>query len=403
MLKVSERGERLPASPIRKLTPFANKAKENGIHVHHLNIGQPDLPTPEIALQALKKIDRTTLEYSPSEGFLSLRKKIAEYYKTLGVELSPSEIIVTAGASEALLFGFMACLNEGDEMIITEPAYANYHSFAQMAGIKVVPLLSKIENGFSLPDTAEFEKLITPKTKAILICNPNNPTGYTYTPEEFFKIRDLVKKYNLFLFADEVYREFFYSDQKCISSLLLEGIEQNVIVCDSFSKRYSECGIRIGAIISRNKEVMETILKYCQARLSPPLLGQIIAEVSVDAPQSYLDDVYNEYIERRDLLINGLNEIDGVFSPMPNGAFYTVASLPIDDSDKFCEWLLSDFSYEGETVMMAPASGFYSNPENGKNQVRIAYVLSKEDLKKALKVLEKGLEKYNSPKNHNNV
>jgi len=399
MVQVSERGKILPASPIRKLTPFANKAKENGIHVHHLNIGQPDLPTPEIALQALKKIDRTTLEYSPSEGFLSLRKKIAEYYKTLGVELSPSEIIVTAGASEALMFGFMACLNEGDEMIITEPAYANYHSFAQMAGIKVVPLLSKIENGFSLPDMAEFEKLITPKTKAILICNPNNPTGYTYTPEELFKIRDLVKKYNLFLFADEVYREFFYSDQKCISSLLLEGIEQNVIVCDSFSKRYSECGIRIGAVISRNKEVMETILKYCQARLSPPLLGQIIAEVSVDAPQSYLEDVYNEYIERRDLLIKGLNEIDGVFSPMPNGAFYTVAELPVDDCDDFCEWLLSEFSYEGETVMMAPASGFYSNPENGKNQVRIAYVLSKEDLKRALKVLEKGLEKYNSINN----
>jgi len=398
MLQVSERGKRLPASPIRKLTPFANKAKENGIHVHHLNIGQPDLPTPEIALQKLKNIDRTTLEYSPSEGFLSLRKKITEYYKTLGVELSPSEIIVTAGASEALLFGFMACLNEGDEIILTEPAYANYHSFAQMAGIKVVPLLAKIENGFALPDMAEFEKLITPKTKAILICNPNNPTGYTYTPEELFKIRDLIKKYNLFLFADEVYREFFYSDQKCISSLLLEGIEQNVIVCDSFSKRYSECGIRIGSVISRNKEVMGTILKYCQARLSPPLLGQIIAEASVDTPKSYLENVYNEYIERRNLLINGLNKIDGVFSPMPNGAFYTVAALPVDDCDKFCEWMLSDFSYNGETVMMAPASGFYSNPENGKNQVRIAYVLEKDELIRALKVLEEGLKKYNSIK-----
>ena len=396
MLSVSERGKILPASPIRKLTPLANKAKENGIYVHHLNIGQPDLPTPDIALQKLKEIDRTTLEYSPSEGFLSLRKKIAEYYKTFGVELMPDQIIVTAGASEALLFGFMACLNEGDEMIITEPAYANYHSFAQMANIKVVPLLSKIENGFALPDIADFEQLVTPKTKAILICNPNNPTGYTYSKNELLKICELVKKHNLFLFADEVYREFFYSDEKHFSALNLKEIEQNVIVCDSFSKRYSECGIRIGTLISRNKEVIETVLKYCQARLSPPLLGQIIAEVSMDTPKSYLEDVYNEYIERRNLLINGLNDIDGVFSPMPSGAFYAIAELPVDDSDKFCAWLLSDFSYEGQTVMMAPASGFYSDQENGKNQVRIAYVLEKEELKKALKVLEEGLKAYNN-------
>jgi aspartate aminotransferase len=396
MLQVSERGKKLPASPIRKLTPLADNAKKNGIKVHHLNIGQPDLPTPEIALQKLKQIDRKTLEYSPSEGLLSLREKMVEYYKSLGIEISPSEIIITTGASEALLFGFMACMNEGDEMIIPEPAYANYHSFAQMAGIKVVPLISKIEDGFALPDISEFERLITPKTKSILICNPNNPTGYTYTKDELFKICELVKKYDLFLFADEVYREFFYSQEPHFSALNLKEIEQNVIVCDSFSKRYSECGIRVGAIICRNKEVCATVLKYCQARLSPPLLGQILAEVSMDAPKSYLENIYKEYISRRDLLIEGLNKINGVFSPMPNGAFYTIAQLPIDDSDKFCAWLLSDFSHEGQTVMMAPASGFYSDPQNGKNQVRIAYVLEKEELKKALVVLEKGIEKYNS-------
>ncbi|MDR1544160.1 MAG: pyridoxal phosphate-dependent aminotransferase [Prevotellaceae bacterium] len=400
MTKISERGRILPASPIRKLAPLAENAKRNGIKVHHLNIGQPDLPTPEIALQELSKINRKTLEYSPSEGFLSLRERMAEYYKTLGAELSPSEIIITTGASEALLFGFMACMNEGDEMIITEPAYANYHSFAQMAGIKVTPLISKIENGFALPDIADFEALITPKTKAVLICNPNNPTGCTYSESELLKICELVKKYDLWLFADEVYREFFYSAEPHFSALKLAEIEQNVIVCDSFSKRYSECGIRVGALISRNKELLATVLKYCQARLSPPLLGQILAEVSFDAPASYLENVYNEYIERRNLLINGLNDIDGVFSPLPNGAFYTIAELPIDDCDKFCAWLLSDFSYEGQTVMLAPASGFYSNPENGKNQVRIAYVLEKEELKKALKVLEMGLKKYNSNENN---
>jgi aspartate aminotransferase len=394
MIKVSERGRILPASPIRKLTPLADKAKKNGIHVHHLNIGQPDLPTPEIALQRLKEIDRKTLEYSPSEGILSLRKKMVEYYKTLGVELTPSEIIITTGASEALLFGFMACMNPGDQMIITEPAYANYHSFAQMADINIVPLMSKIENGFALPDIFEFERLITPKTKAILICNPNNPTGYTYTQNELFKIRDLVKKYNLFLFADEVYREFFYSQDPHISALTFDDIQENVIVCDSFSKRYSECGIRVGALITKNKEVAQTVLKYCQARLSPPLIGQIIAEVSMDAPYTYLENVYNEYISRRNILIDGLNKINGVYSPMPNGAFYTVTELPIDDCDKFCAWMLSDFSYEGQTVMMAPASGFYSNPANGKKQVRIAYVLEKDELKRAIFVLEKGLEKY---------
>ncbi|KGN79354.1 aspartate aminotransferase [Porphyromonadaceae bacterium COT-184 OH4590] len=396
MAQVSERGKVLPASPIRKLTPLADAAKRKGIHVHHLNIGQPDLPTPEIALEALKNIDRKTLEYSPSEGLLSLRKKMVEYYGSIGVSLDPSEIIITSGGSEALMFGFMACMNPGDEMIITEPAYANYHSFAQMAGIKVVPLISKIDNGFALPDIAEFEKLITPRTKAILICNPNNPTGYTYTKEELLKIRDLVKKYDLFLFSDEVYREFFYSAEPLVSALTLEGIEQNVILCDSFSKRYSECGIRVGAFISRNKEVCATVLKYCQARLSPPLLGQIVAEASIDAPKSYLENMYQEYISRRNLLVEGLNKIEGVYTPMPNGAFYTIAQLPIDDADKFCAWMLSDFSYEGQTVMMAPATGFYSDNNNGKNQVRIAYVLELNELKKALVVLEKGLEKYNS-------
>ena len=396
MAQVSERGKILPASPIRKLTPLADAAKRRGIHVHHLNIGQPDLPTPQVALDKLKHIERKTLEYSPSEGLLSLRKKMVEYYASIGVTLDPSEIIVTSGGSEALMFGFMACMNPGDEVIITEPAYANYHSFAQMAGIKVVPLVSKIENGFALPDIAEFERLITPKTKAILICNPNNPTGYTYTKEELYKIRDLVKKYDLFLFADEVYREFFYSKEPLISVMTLEGIEQNVILCDSFSKRYSECGIRVGALISHNKEVCSTVLKYCQARLSPPLLGQIVAEASIDAPKSYLQNTYDEYIARRNVLVEGLNKIKGVHTPMPNGAFYTIAQLPIDDADKFCAWMLSDFSYEGQTVMMAPATGFYSDHANGKNQVRLAYVLEKGELEKALVVLAKGLEKYNS-------
>ena len=321
---------------------------------------------------------------------------MVEYYASIGVTLDPSEIIVTSGGSEALMFGFMACMNPGDEVIITEPAYANYHSFAQMAGIKVVPLVSKIENGFALPDIAEFERLITPKTKAILICNPNNPTGYTYTKEELYKIRDLVKKYDLFLFADEVYREFFYSKEPLISAMTLEGIEQNVILCDSFSKRYSECGIRVGALISHNKEVCSTVLKYCQARLSPPLLGQIVAEASIDAPKSYLQNTYDEYIARRNVLVEGLNKIKGVHTPMPNGAFYTIAQLPIDDADKFCAWMLSDFSYEGQTVMMAPATGFYSDHANGRNQVRLAYVLEKGELEKALVVLAKGLEKYNS-------
>ena len=396
MAQVSERGKILPASPIRKLTPLADAAKRRGIHVHHLNIGQPDLPTPQVALDKLKHIERKTLEYSPSEGLLSLRKKMVEYYASIGVTLDPSEIIVTSGGSEALMFGFMACMNPGDEVIITEPAYANYHSFAQMAGIKVVPLVSKIENGFALPDIAEFERLITPKTKAILICNPNNPTGYTYTKEELYKIRDLVKKYDLFLFADEGYREFFYSKEPLISAMTLEGIEQNVILCDSFSKRYSECGIRVGALISHNKEVCSTVLKYCQARLSPPLLGQIVAEASIDAPKSYLQNTYDEYIARRNVLVEGLNKIKGVHTPMPNGAFYTIAQLPIDDADKFCAWMLSDFSYEGQTVMMAPATGFYSDHANGKNQVRLAYVLEKGELEKALVVLAKGLEKYNS-------
>ncbi len=396
MAQVSERGRVLPASPIRKLTPLADNAKKNGIKVYHLNIGQPDLPTPNEGLEALKHIDRKTLEYSPSEGLLSLRQKMVQYYKTVGVTLDPSEIIITAGGSEALMFGFMACMNPGDELIITEPAYANYHSFAQMAGIKVVPLISKIENGFALPDMSEFEKLITPKTKAILICNPNNPTGYTYTKDELIKIRDLVKKYDLFLFSDEVYREFFYSKEPLVSAMTLEGIEQNVILCDSFSKRYSECGIRVGALISHNKEVCTTVLKYCQARLSPPLLGQIIAEASIDAPDCYLQNTYDEYISRRNILVEGLNKIEGVYTPMPNGAFYTIAQLPIDDADKFCAWMLSDFNYEGQTVMMAPATGFYSDNNNGKNQVRLAYVLEKEELKNALVVLEKGIEKYNS-------
>jgi aspartate aminotransferase len=394
MPKISERGDNLPASPIRKLTPLANLAKSRGIHVHHLNIGQPDLPTPEIALQKLKSIERKTLEYSPSEGFLSLRNRMAQYYFSLGAEISSDEIIITSGASEALLFCFMACLNAGDEILITEPAYANYHSFAQMAGVKVVALLSKIENGFALPAIEEFEAKITPRTKAVLICNPNNPTGCSYSKDELFAISNLAKKYDLFLFSDEVYREFYYSGEKHYSALRLDDMEDNVVVFDSFSKRYSECGVRVGAAISRNRSVISAVLKYCQARLSPPLLGQIVAEASMDADESYLREVYKEYIERRNVLIEGLNAIPGVYSPLPDGAFYTIASLPVDDSDRFCEWLLSDFSYENQTVMLAPASGFYSVPSNGKQQVRIAYVLEKNELKKALKVLEKGIMNY---------
>ena len=402
-LQISERGVQMPSSPIRKLAPFAEKAEREGVKIYKLNIGQPDVPTPQKALDSLKKIDRKVLEYSPSQGYLALRKALAGYYSRFGIGLSPDEIIVTSGGSEAVLFAFMSCLNPGDEIIIPEPAYANYMSFAVSAGAVIKTVVSTIDQGFALPPIEEFEKLITPRTKAILICNPNNPTGYLYSHEEMNKIRDLVKKYNLFLFSDEVYREFIYSNEPYVSAMHLEGIEENVILIDSVSKRYSECGIRIGALITRNAAVRAVVMKFCQARLSPPLLGQIVAEASIDGTADYSRRVYDEYARRRECLIGGINKIPGCYSPMPMGAFYTLAQLPVDDADEFCAWCLNEFRYrdehtpEGyvaETVMMAPASGFYSDPALGRNQVRLAYVLKVEDLERALFILGKALEQY---------
>ena len=398
MPKISERGIEMPSSPIRKLAPLANEAKARGIKVYHLNIGQPDLPTPQKALDALKNVDRKVLEYSPSQGFLSLREKLQAYYRKFRIELSVNDIIVTSGGSEAVLFAFLACLNPGDEIIVPEPAYANYMAFAVSAGAVIKTVTSTIDTGFSLPPVEEFEKLITDRTKAILICNPNNPTGYLYSRAEMNQIRDIVKKHDLYLFSDEVYREFIYTGSPYISALNLDGIENNVVLVDSVSKRYSECGIRIGALVTRNADVRRAVMKFCQARLSPPLLGQIVAEESIMGTEEYAADVYEEYVERRKCLVDGQNRIEGVYSPIPMGAFYTVAKLPVDDADKFCEWCLSDFSYEGETVMMAPASGFYSTPGMGCDQVRIAYVLKKEDLQRALFILEKALEAYNNLK-----
>lgn len=398
MPKISHRGLQMPSSPIRKLAPLANDAKARGIKVYHLNIGQPDLPTPQKALDALKHLDRKVLEYSPSQGFLSLREKLQAYYRKFRIELSVNDIIVTSGGSEAVLFAFLACLNPGDEIIVPEPAYANYMAFAVSAGAVIKTITSTIDTGFALPPVEKFEELITERTKAILICNPNNPTGYLYSRAEMNQIRDLVMKYDLYLFSDEVYREFIYTGSPYISALNLDGIENNVVLVDSVSKRYSECGIRIGALVTRNADVRRAVMKFCQARLSPPLLGQIVAEESIEGTEEYAADVYEEYVERRKCLVDGLNRIEGVYSPIPMGAFYTVASLPVDDADKFCEWCLSDFNYEGETVMMAPASGFYSTPGMGKNEVRIAYVLKKEDLQRALFILEKALEQYNSLK-----
>ena len=394
MPEISKRGYEIPSSPIRKLTPYAVEAKRRGIKVYHLNIGQPDLCTPDSALDALRNIDRTVLEYTPSQGFLSLREKLTEYYSRYGIKLSPDDIIITAGGSEAVLFAFLSCLNPGDEIIIPEPAYANYMAFAVSAGAVIKSVSSSIETGFSLPHVEEFESLITERTKAILICNPNNPTGYLYSRSEMNRIRDLVKKYDLYLFSDEVYREFIYTGSPYISACHLEGIENNVVLIDSVSKRYSECGIRIGALVTKNKQVQDAVMKFCQARLSPPLLGQIVAEASIDGTAEYSAEVYDEYVERRKCLIDGLNRIPGVYSPIPMGAFYTMVRLPVDDAEDFCRWCLSDFDYEGETVMMAPGSGFYSTPGMGKNEVRLAYVLNKEDLKRSVFILEKALEAY---------
>ncbi len=394
MPNISQRGQIMPASPIRKLVPLSNAAKARGVKVYHLNIGQPDLPSPQEGLEALKHIDRTTLEYSPSEGLLSLRQKLAAYYKRFNIDVDVDDIIVTTGGSEAVLFAFMACLDPGDEIIVPEPAYANYMAFAISAGAKIVTVPSSIDEGFALPPVEKFEALITPRTKGILICNPNNPTGYLYTQKEMNQIRDIVKKYDLFLFSDEVYREFCYTGAPYISAFHLPGIEEQVVLIDSVSKRYSECGIRIGAIITKHQELKKNVMKFCQARLSPPLLGQIVAEASIDASADYMLMTYNEYVERRKYLIDGLNKIPGCYSPIPMGAFYTVVSLPVDDADKFCEWCLSDFEYEGQTVFMAPASGFYTTEDVGRNEVRVAYVLNKEDLAKALKVLAEALKAY---------
>ena len=394
MPEISIRGLDMPESPIRKLAPLAQAANDRGVKVYHLNIGQPDLPTPQCGLDALKSIDRKVLEYSPSQGNRSYREKLIHYYNKYNIHVSADDIIITAGGSEAVLFAFMSTLNPGDEIIIPEPAYANYMAFAVSAGAKIRTIATTIEEGFSLPRVEKFEELINERTRAIMICNPNNPTGYLYTRREMNQIRGLVKKYDLYLFSDEVYREYIYTGSPYISAMHLEGIEQNTILIDSVSKRYSECGIRIGALITKNAEVRKAVMKFCQARLSPPLIGQIVAEASLDAPEEYYRDVYDEYVERRKVLIDGLNRIPGVYSPIPMGAFYTVAKLPVDNSERFCRWCLENFNYEGETVMMAPAEGFYTTPGAGRNQVRIAYVLKKADLERALFILRKALETY---------
>lgn len=394
MPHISERAIEMPQSPIRKLAPLATEAAARGTKIYHLNIGQPDLKTPEVGLDVLRHIDRRVLEYSPSQGFLSYRQKLVQYYAAYDIELSVDDIIITTGGSEAVLFAFLSCLNPGDEIIVPEPAYANYMAFAISAGAKIRTIPTTIEDGFALPAVEKFEELINEHTRAILICNPNNPTGYLYTRREMNQIRDLVKKYDLYLFSDEVYREFIYTGSPYISACHLEGVEQNVVLIDSVSKRYSECGIRVGALITKNEEVRNAVMKFCQARLSPPLLGQLVAEASIDTPKEYMREMYDEYVERRNCLIDGLNRIPGVYSPIPMGAFYTVARLPVDDAEKFCAWCLSDFDYEGETVMLAPAAGFYTTPGAGKDQVRIAYVLNKEDLARALVVLKYALEAY---------
>ena len=394
MPKVSERGTIMPASPIRRLAPLANDAKARGIKVYHLNIGQPDVPTPPAALEALRHIDRDVLEYSPSNGLPSLRQKLKEYYHRFNIEVDVDDIIVTTGGSEAVLFAFMACLDPGDEIIVPEPAYANYMAFAISAGAKIVTVPSSIDEGFALPPVEKFEELITPRTKGILICNPNNPTGYLYTMKEMLQIRDLVKKYDLFLFSDEVYREFCYTGAPYISAFHLPGIEEQVVLVDSVSKRYNECGIRVGALITKHPELKKNVMKFCQARLSPPLLGQIVAEASIDTPADYMLATYNAYVERRKFLIDQLNKIPGCYTPIPMGAFYTVVKLPVDDADRFCQWCLSDFNLDGETIFMAPASGFYTTPGMGRDEVRMAYVINKEDLARAMKILDAALRAY---------
>ncbi|GIV30593.1 MAG: aminotransferase [Bacteroidia bacterium] len=403
MPQISNRGQLMPPSPIRKLVPFAEQAKRNGIKVIHLNIGQPDIETPEVALKAVKNIQLKVIEYSHSAGNLSYRKKLSTYYEKHGIHVSENNILITTGGSEALLFTFFSCLNEGDEIIVPEPFYANYNGFAVTAGVKIIPVTSSIKDGFKLPPIEEFEKLINSKTKAILICNPGNPTGYLYTREEIEKLGKIVKKHNLFLFADEVYREFTYDGKKHFSIMCLEGLEDHLVMIDSISKRYSMCGARIGALVTKNPQVYDAALKFAQARLSPPTFGQIAGEAALDTPSSYFNNVIEEYIQRRNVLVEGLNSIEGVYCPTPGGAFYTVAELPIDDADRFCQWMLEHFEKDGYTVMMAPATGFYANPETGKNQVRIAYVLETNLIIKAIECLKEALPKYDGYTLHNKV
>ncbi len=394
MPKISEKGHKMPASPIRKLVPYAEQAKKRGVTVYHLNIGQPDIPTPKSMIDAMHNLDVEVIAYSHSAGILSVREKMCEYYARHEIHVKPDEIIIGAGASEAILFAVQTCLNPGDEMITPEPFYANYNGFAISAGVTVKPIPSTIEDGFALPPIEEFEKAITDKTKAIMICNPNNPTGYLYSKEELEVLRKIVKKHDLYLFSDEVYREFCYDGTTHHSVMNLEGLEDNVVLFDSVSKRFSACGIRIGAMVSRNKEVMQTALKFAQARLSPPSLGQIATEAAMDTPDSYFEEIIAEYLARRNTVVEALTRMEGVICPTPKGAFYVAPSLPIDDSDKFCQWLLEDFNYENQTVMLAPATGFYATPGAGKKEVRISYVLNVENLSKAMKCLEVALKEY---------
>jgi aspartate aminotransferase len=394
MPAISEKGRSMPASPIRKLVPYSEEAKRKGRKVFHLNIGQPDIPTPETALNAIRSFNLNVIEYSHSAGNESYRRKLAGFYRKIGINIDHTEILVTTGGSEAILFALMSCVNPGEEVITPEPFYANYNGFATTAGVRIIPVTSYISNDFALPPVSEIEDKITSKTKGIIICNPNNPTGYLYSKEELLQLKEVVKKHDIFLFADEAYREFCYDGTVHFSAMNLEGIENNVILLDSVSKRYSECGVRIGALISKNKEVVSAALKFAQARLSPPGLGQIAGEASIDTPDSYFHEVNAEYTARRNFMVEALNKIPGVFCPKPKGAFYTVVKLPVDDSDKFAQWLLEEFEYKNQTVMIAPASGFYSTPGLGKNEVRIAYVLKIEDLKNAIITLEEALKVY---------
>jgi len=394
MPAMSQKGQSMPESPIRKLVPYAEAAKKRGVKVYHLNIGQPDIETPEIALNAVKNFIPKVVEYSHSAGTEELRQSLVKYYKSVGININADQIIVGAGASEALLFTFQSIMDPDDEVIIPEPFYANYNGFAVNAGIKVKPIFSSIETGFALPPIEDFEKNITKKTKAILVCNPNNPTGYLYSKKELETLRDIVKKHNLFLIADEVYREFTYDGKQHFSCMHLEGIEENVVLIDSISKRYSACGARIGWLVSRNKELVSTALKFAQARLSPPSFGQVAAEAAVETPEEYFVKVKKEYLARRDAVVEGINKINGAYCPNPSGAFYVVAKLPIDDSDRFCKWLLEDYNFENQTVMLAPASGFYSTKGKGKDEVRISYVLKVDDLKSSMKVLDEALKVY---------